>query len=313
MSRLTTNYLGLTLENPMVPSASPLTRQLRSCHELVEAGAPAMVMHSLFEEDVKSGEQTGQESNRLVDAHLNQLASLKRELGIPIIASLNGSSLDSWVDYGLQLQQAGADALELNIYFVAADAELSPMEVEYRYLGIIGALKQKVDLPITVKLSAYLSAPVNMVKRCREMGACGVVLFNRFYQPVVDLESLSVVSQIQFSSSIECAERIRWAAIIRGQVDIDIALSGGINSWQDVARSIAAGADVTHLCSLLLQQGPESLVRLRRGLLAWMDERGFDSLDDFRGVASQKRVMDPAAWERISYLKVLDTYEQGPS
>ncbi|RRJ82486.1 dihydroorotate dehydrogenase-like protein [Aestuariirhabdus litorea] len=308
MSRLTTHYLGLTLDSPLVPSASPLTRQLKSCHELVEAGAPALVMHSLFEEDVKSALSAAR-GQRLVERHLNQLMTLKRELGIPIIASLNGSSLDAWVDYGTQLQQAGADALEINIYFVAADAELSPMEVEYRYLGIIGALKQKVALPITVKLSAYLSSPVNMVKRCREMGAEGVVLFNRFYQPVVDLETLSVVPQIQFSSSTECAERIRWAAIIRGQVDIDLALTGGINRWQDVARAIAAGADVTHLCSLLLQQGPDSLRHLRRELLAWMDDRGFESLEQFRGIASQKRVMDPAAWERVSYLKVLDAYE----
>jgi len=330
---LSTDYLGLKLVNPLVPSASPLSRSLDTARELEDAGAAAIVMYSLFEEELRHEEESTTrflihqeighaEANSFLPFHdqykrgmeqyQDHLAALKRSLDIPVIASLNGVSLDGWVKHGRELQQAGgADALELNAYYVAADIEQSSAELETRYLELVRELRSQVTIPITVKISSQFTTIPHFVKQLESAGADGVALFNRFYQPDIDLESLQVTPQLSRSSSVDALLAMRWIAILYGRVGLSLAATGGIHSARDALKMLLAGADVTHLCTTLISHGPQRLAQIKIEMATWMEEQGFNSLTELKGRVSQQHAADPAAFERANYLWVLDNYSRG--
>jgi len=329
MVDLTTHYLGLELANPLVPSASPLSKDLDMAKRLEDAGAAALVMYSLFEEKVEHEQQHmarflhdqaigHAEADSFVqvpgdytsyeDKYLDRLQALKQHLDIPIVASLNGISLDGWLDYGKALQAAGADALELNAYYVAADPNEDSQAIEHRYVALLTALREKVDIPITVKLSPYFSAMIDMARKLETAGANGLGLFNRFYQPDINLETLQVVPRLELSSSHETLLRIRWAALLFGKVNGSLAVTGGFHSVEDIVKALLAGANIVHLCSVLLQQGPGVITELLEGLTDWLAAREYDSVRQLIGSVSQQHALDAAAYERADYIHVLDSY-----
>lgn len=329
MVDLTTNYLGLTLANPLVPSASPLSNNLDSARRLEDAGASALVMHSLFEEKIEAetrqferffyqqaighGEADSfhpvpDNIKTYQDQYLEQLQKLKTTLAIPVIASLNGTSLSGWLDYGLALQQAGADALELNIYHLAANIEDSSDTVENRYLEILRELKKHIRLPITLKLSSQFSSPIHFAKRLELAGADGIALFNRFYQPDIDLETLQVIPKLALSTAAEALLRIRWTALLYGRVKLSLAVTGGFHETADILKALMAGADVVHLCSVLLEQGPGRLAEILSELDTWLVAHDYEAVSQLKGSISQQHAIDPAAYERANYVQVLDSY-----
>ncbi|KPK40401.1 MAG: dihydroorotate dehydrogenase [Gammaproteobacteria bacterium SG8_47] len=329
MIDLRTRYLGLELDNPLVPSASPLSRDLDSARRLEDAGAAALVMYSLFEEELQEEERqlarflfeqgTGhaeadsffplptQYTSRL-DSYLEQIASLKSALGIPVIASLNGVSDSGWIQHGKEMQEAGADALELNVYYVAAGHEASALDIEQRYLDLLRALRQSVSIPIAMKLSTQFTALPHFVRRLAQAGADGVALFNRFYQPDIDLETLRVTPRLELSTSAEALLRIRWTAILRGQVDVSLAVTGGFHDSDSVLKALLAGADVVHLCSALLAHGAQRLAEIKEDMTAWLQAREYSSVAQLKGSVSQQHALDPAAYERANYVQVIDSY-----
>ncbi len=329
MVDLTTDYLGLKLANPLVPSASPLSKDLDSARRLEDAGASALVMYSLFEEKIEAEEhqmdrffynqsighnesdsfhpmpeniQTYQEQ------YLEHLQQLKSALSIPVIASLNGTSLSGWVEYGKQLQQAGADALELNIYHLAANADENGDAVEQRYLDILQELKGQVSVPIVMKLSSQFSSPIHFAKRLEAAGADGIALFNRFYQPDIDLETLEVVPKLELSSSAEALLRIRWTALLYGRTKLSLAVTGGFHQTPDVLKALLAGADVVHLCSVLLKHGTSRLREILAEMEQWLAEHEYESVNQLKGSVSRQHAIDPSAYERANYVQVLDSY-----
>jgi dihydroorotate dehydrogenase (fumarate) len=329
MVDLTTEYLGLKLKNPLVPSASPLTGNLDDARRLEDAGAAALIMPSLFEEKIEyehahldrffhqqaigHGEAESFHpvpENYLTyqEEYLENLQQLKSALDIPVIASLNGTTSDGWINYGKELQDAGADALELNVYYLAANPEDNSQTVEQRYVEVLRALKEHVTIPVTMKLSAHFSALVNMVKQLELAGASGVALFNRFYQPDINIETLQVEPKLELSTSAESLLRIRWTAILYGQTRCNIAVTGGLHSYKDVLKALFAGADVTHLCSALLQQGPDHLGQLLQQIGDWLERNEYNSVAQLKGSISQQHAIDPAAYERANYISVLDSY-----
>jgi dihydroorotate dehydrogenase (fumarate) len=333
MPDLSTTYLGLKLKNPLVPSSSPLSKNLDSALRLEDAGASALVMHSLFEEELLAEAQmadrfllhggigSGESDGFLPDhdnyqSHLEQyleyLARLKSRLSIPVIASLNGVSLSGWVDLGREIQQAGADALELNVYHVAADAHFSGEAVEARYVSLLAELRGAVKLPIAMKLSPFFSSLPHLVKHLELTGARGVSLFNRFYQPDIDLDSLKLVDHLHLSSPEEALLRIRWIAILRGQTSLTLAATGGVHGVTEVMKLLLAGADVVHLASCLLKNGPGHLTQILADMTRWMSEREYTSVAQLKGSMSQRNLPDPGAIERASYLRVLDSYAPAP-
>ena len=329
MVDLTTNYIGLKLANPLVPSASPLSKDASSARRLEDAGASALVMYSLFEEKIEAEEHQIQRFfyeqslghgeadsfhpmpdniQTYQEQYLEQLQKIKSSLSIPVIASLNGTSLSGWVDYGKQLQQAGADALELNIYHLAANAEESSDAVENRYLDILQELKGHVSLPIIMKLSSQFSSPIHFARRLEAAGADGIALFNRFYQPDIDLETLEVVPKLELSSSSEALLRIRWTALLYGRTKLSLAVTGGFHETPDVLKALLAGADVVHLCSVLLKQGVGHLTQILTELEQWLIEHEYESISQLKGSVSQQHAIDPSAYERANYVQVLDSY-----
>jgi len=329
MPDLSTEYLGLKLSNPLVPSASPLSGNLDDARRLEDAGASALVMYSLFEEEVRAEEEQAARflhhqdighaeadsflplpahyTSRL-DDYLHQLQALKAALDIPVIASLNGVSTNGWVDHGRELQEAGADALELNVYYVAADPKESGEAVEQRYVEILRELRRQVSIPVTMKLSEQFSAIPHLVKQLEAAGADGVALFNRFYQPDIDLETLQVTPALELSTPAEALLRIRWVAMLSGRVKLSLAVTGGIHGAPEVLKAMLAGADVTHLCSALLQHGPEHITVILRDLQHWLEENEYESLAQLKGSLSQQHAPDPAAYERANYLSVLRSF-----
>lgn len=333
MVDLRTRYLGLELENPLVPSASPLSRSLDTARALEDAGAGAIVMYSLFEEELRHEEEAanrflidqeigfGEAQSFLpfsdayqhgLDQYLEQLQRLKRHLQIPVVASLNGVSLDGWICHGRALEDAGADALELNMYYVAADVRESGELIESRYLELLRELRAAVSLPIAMKLSPQFSSVPHMVKSLEEEGVQGVALFNRFYQPDIDLETLRVVPRLHLSTSRDALWAMRWIAILYGRVNLTLAATGGVHTAADAVKMLLAGADVVHLCSALLQHGPGHLAQVRRGLEQWLEQSAFDSVAQMQGAASHLHSNDPTALERANYVAVLDNYTTGP-
>jgi dihydroorotate dehydrogenase (fumarate) len=333
MIDLSTDYLGLKLKNPLVPSASPLSENLDTALRLEDAGAAALVMNSLFEEelhaedammdrfllhaDLGHGEADGflpdhGEYQGGLERYLSHLHQLKRRLEIPVVASLNGISSSGWVALGRELEQAGADALELNVYHVAADARHSGESVETRYLSLLVELRRVVSLPIIMKLSPYFSSLPHFVQQLEQAGAQGVALFNRFYKPDIDLDELRMVDQLHLSSPDEALLRIRWIAILHGRTQLTLAATGGVHSQDEALKLLLAGADVVHLASCLLQYGPEKLTEILASMQNWMEEKEYVSIAQLKGSMSQKNLPDPSLVARASYLRVLDSYTPRP-
>jgi dihydroorotate dehydrogenase (fumarate) len=329
MIDLSTDYLGLKLKNPLVPSASPLSRDLDTALRLEDAGAAALVMYSLFEEELQAedamldrfllhGDLGHAEADGFLPAagefqgglerYLSHLHQLKRRLEIPVVASLNGVSPSGWVELGRSLEQAGADALELNVYHIAADMMQSGRAVEARYLELLGDLRRVVSLPIVMKLSPFFSSLPNFVKQLEAAGAQGVALFNRFYQPDIDLDKMIVVDQLHLSRPDEVLLRIRWLSILHGRTHLTLAATGGVHSEGEALKLLLVGADVVHLASCLLQHGPDRLTQILAGMQNWMEEREYQSVDQLKGSMSQKNLSNPSAMARASYLRVLDSF-----
>jgi dihydroorotate dehydrogenase (fumarate) len=332
MPDLTTSYLGLALRCPLVPSASPLSKSLDNLKRVEAAGAGAVVLHSLFEEQINAESHEldhfltqGTESYaeavtyfpepsayRLApEQYLDHIRRARAALGIPVIASLNGVSSGGWIKYARLMQEAGASALELNMYFVPAEAELRGQQVEDMYADLLVDIRRQVSIPIAVKLSPYFSALANFADRLARAGANGLVLFNRFYQPDIDLETLEVVPRINLSTpKTPQALRLplRWVAMLYGRVPVDLALTGGVHSAEDVLKSLMAGAAVTMLASELLVNGIERLGAIRDEMIRWMEEREYDSVAQMRGSMSQKSVALPAAFERANYVRAITSY-----
>jgi dihydroorotate dehydrogenase (fumarate) len=333
MIDLSTDYLGLKLKNPLVPSASPLSKNLDTALRLEDAGAAALVMYSLFEEELKAedamldrfllhadlghGEADGflpdqGEFQGGLDRYLSHLHQLKRRLEIPVVASLNGVSPSGWVELGRALELAGADALELNVYHVAADMQTSGAQVEARYVELLTGLRQVVSLPIVMKLSPFFSSLPNFVQQLEQAGAQGVALFNRFYQPDIDLEELRMADQLHLSTPDEALLRIRWIAILRGRTRLTLAATGGVHSPDEALKLLLAGADVVHLASCLLQHGPDKLTEILASIQNWMEEKEYESLAQMKGSMSQQNLPDPSVVARASYLRVLDSFSPRP-
>ncbi len=328
---LSTRYLGLDLENPFVPSASPLSRSLDTARRLEDAGASALVMYSLFEEELRGEEspflndqQLGHseadsflpvhaDSGDALSNYLEQIQRLKHALSIPVIASLNGTSLSGWVENGKLLQEAGADAIELNVYRIAAEIGVNAEDMELCYTTLLKQLRAKVSIPITVKLSPFFSALGNFVLQLEEAGANGVSLFNRFYQPDIDIDTLRVAPTLHLSKPHDSLLAMRWLGILHGRTHLSLAATGGIHTAEDAIKMLLAGADITHLCSTLLLHGPNQLRRIHQGVEKWLDESPYDTIDQIKGALSHSQISDPAAYERASYVSILGGYSVNSS
>ncbi len=326
---LTTNYLGMCLKNPIVASSSPLSHSVDSIRRLEDAGASAVVMYSLFEEQIgfdsyyidyhlTQGIESYAESisyfpdmqsyNVGPDEYLNLIRRAKEAVAIPIIGSLNGASVGGWTDYATLIEDAGADALELNIYYLPANVELTGFEVETLYVEILSAVRQAVTIPVAVKLSPFFSSIANMANRFANHGADGLVLFNRFYQPDFDLEKLEVVPRLVLSNSNELRLPLRWVAILYGQLTADLAITSGIHTSHDVIKGLMAGAKVTMMASELLHNGVRRIGQVLNEVVTWLKEHEYESVTQMIGAMSQKHCAEPAAFERANYMKMLDSY-----
>lgn len=328
---LTTRYLGMTLKHPIVPSASPFSHTLEGIKQLEESGAAAVVMHSLFEEQINqealildhylsygsdsfaealsyfpeaSAFQVGPEE------YLELIRKAKEQTSIPIIGSLNGVSSGGWIKHARLIEEAGADALELNIYYLPTNPSLSGAAVEELYLEALRSVKQEVSIPVAVKLNPYFSSIPHMAGRLAEARADGLVLFNRFYQPDFDLEQLEVTPRLSFSTSEDLRLPLTWVAILYGRVNTDLAITTGVHSYQDVLKGLMAGAKVTMMAAHLLQHGPGRIQEILNQVTEWMEAHEYESVRQMQGSMSQVHVAEPAAFERANYMKVLQSYRK---
>lgn len=329
MADLTSNYLGLTLKNPLVVSASPLSKQIDKVRRLEQAGAAAVVMYSLFEEQVSSevGELNPQLNsnpqnyaealsyyphlgyyNLNPEEYIQHLYLVKKSVAIPVIGSINGVSSGGWLEYAHHMEQAGADALEINLYYLPTNSDFTGADLEETYLRLVQNVRARLTIPFAVKLHPSFSSLPNFSKKIAEAGAYGLVFFNRFYQPDFDLEKLKVVPSLDLSSSQDLRLPLRWIAILYGRIPVDFALSSGIHSTEDVLKAVLAGASATMLTSELLQNGIERLGQILAGLENWLTRHNYAALSDIKGLLSQKNVVEPAAFERAYYLKALNHY-----
>ena len=323
---LRTRYLGLELANPVVPSASTLSSRIDTLKRLQDAGAAAVVFQSLFEEQIEHDEvqiqrvmEYGTESfaeattylpemeeyNTGPDEYLRHLEASKRELQIPVIGSLNGSSEGGWLNYANLIQDAGADALELNVYYIAADPDETGEQVEQRYLDLVASVRSSVQIPLAVKIGPFFSSVANTARRLVEAGADGLVLFNRFMQPDIDLESLQVDPTLHLSTSEELRLPLRWIGILHGRVQTSLAATTGVHTAEDALKLILAGADVTMMASALFRNGPEHVGTVIEGIRTWLDEHEYDSVEQAKGSVAQVNVADPASFARSNYMQML--------
>ena len=323
---LSTEYLGLRLKNPLVVASCSLTNDLHQLHRLEASGASAVVLPSLFEEQIEIEEaellaarEYGAEFSpehsawypqlddyfHGPDKYLEFIEEAKRSISIPVIASLNGKSPGGWTDYSKMMEEAGADALELNVYFVAADLNESGEKVERRYLELISAVKEAVSIPVAVKTGPFFSSPANMAKQMVDCGADGLVLFNRFLQPDIDLEHMETRPRVEFSHEFEALLSLRWIAILHGRVNASLAHSGGLHSAKAILKALAVGADVTMLASVLYREGADVIETFLLEMNEWMLDHGYASVDQLRGCMSQEHCPDPADFERANYMKAL--------
>jgi dihydroorotate dehydrogenase (fumarate) len=316
MADLRTRYLGLELRSPLVASASPLTGSLDGLARLEAAGAGAVVLPSLFEEDLDEEPGRAGTSPAAAQAgygagpaaYLALISQAKAALPIPVIASLNGVSRSGWVRYATRMEQAGADAVELNIYYVSSRPGRSGSEIEWHYLDVVRSVRQAIGIPLAVKLSPYFSSLANLAGQLAEAGASGLVLFNRFYQPDVNIETLEVAPRLELSTSTELRLPLRWVAILHRRFGVSLAASTGVHTAEDVIKTLLAGADVAMMTSALLRHGPDHLRLLESGLRDWMDRHHYETVDQLRGLLSQRSVPDPAAFERANYIKTLASH-----
>jgi dihydroorotate dehydrogenase (fumarate) len=327
---LTTEYLGLKLRSPLVMSASqPLSEEIDNVKRAEDAGAGAVVLYSLFEEQLR--QETAELNHHLTagtesfaeslsyfpeasdyhlgpDGYLKHIQAAKKTVKIPVIASLNGSSPGGWIDFAKQIEQAGADALELNIYYIPTDLNLPGAAVEQTYLDILLAVKAAVKIPVAVKLSARFSNIANMVYRLDQAGANGFVLFNRFYQPDIDLDTLEVKPKVLLSTPQAMRLPLRWIAILSQRIKADLAGTSGIHTGQDVIKMLMVGANVTMLCSVLLKYGIDRIAIIEQEMRQWMEEHEYESVRQLRGSMSQIHCPDPSTFERAQYMRAITTY-----
>ncbi len=330
MMDLSTTYLGLKLKNPIVPSASPLSYSLDSMKRLEDAGASAVVMYSLFEEQIAHeaaelehylsyGSESYAEAltyfpetkeyNIGPDQYVELVRKAKEELDIPVIGSLNGISTGGWINYARKIEEAGADALELNIYYIPTDPDITSTDVEDRYLEVLHAVKRTITIPVAMKLSPFFSSMSNMARRLELGGASGLVMFNRFYQPDIDLESLEVKPNVVLSTTNALRLPLRWIAILHGRTRMSLAATSGIHTAEDVIKMVMAGADVTMMCSALLKNGPGYIAQILTDIDRWMLDHEYISIQQMKGSMSQKAVANPAAFERANYVKALHSFK----
>ncbi len=329
MIDLTTKYLGMTLKNPLVVSASPLSEELGNIQRMEDAGAAAVVLPSLFEEQIhvesntldqflSQGTESFAESLSYMpnmagyhlgpDGYLEHLRRTKQSVKIPVIGSLNGVSTGGWVGYAKKIEEAGADALELNIYFVSTDPDMTGAQVEQNYVDLVAQVRASIRIPVAVKIGPYFSSLPNMAKRLSQAGADALVLFNRFYQPDFDLENLEVVPNLILSTPHELLLRLNWVAILYGKISADMAVTGGVHTGVDVLKSMMAGARVAMMTSALLRNGIGHLATVQTELRKWMEEHEYESIHQMQGSLSQRAVADPSAFQRANYVKVLSSY-----
>jgi len=331
MIDLSTQYLGLKLKNPLVASASPLSKKVDTVKKLEDAGIGAVVMYSLFEEQIiheshaldyflSHGTESFSEAltyfpdmehyNVGPDGYLDMIRKLKESVQVPVIASLNGISTGGWVDYACKMEQAGADALELNIYFLPTDLELEGIALEDAYVELVSSVRAQVKIPMAVKLSPYFTALPNFARKLVGAGANGLVLFNRFYQPDLDIETLEVVPDLVLSTSDELRLPLRWTAILYGRLQADLALTTGVHSVEDVVKATMAGARVSMMASELLSRGIGRVSEILADLEKWLETYEYHSIQQMLGSMSQQAVADPAAFERANYMKVLQSFDR---
>lgn len=327
---LSTTYLGLKLPHPIMPGASPMAADLDMVRRLEDAGAAAIVMNSLFEEQI-TGEQSA--SLRHVDAHaesyaeatsyfprpeayrlgpddyLDQIRKIKGAVRLPVIASLNGVTKGGWLSYAKQMQEAGADALELNVYYLPTDPAVSASHVEDTAVEMVQEIKKNVTLPVAVKLSPFYSSLPHFARRLDAAGADGLVLFNRFYQPDIDVDALEVKRTLHYSSSTELNLRLRWLAILSGHVRPSLAVSGGVHTTVDAVKAVMTGAHAVQMVSALLMHGPAELKKVREGLVHWLEEHEYESLGQMLGSMNLMKSPDPKAYERANYIQILQGWE----
>ena len=326
---LSTNYLGFKLRTPLVPSASPLSEKIDNIKRMEDAGASAVVFHSLFEEQVRrdrhdlqfyldQGTESFAESLTYFpdhadfkvgpEAYLEHIAQAKASVHIPIIGSLNGSTFGGWMKYAQQIEQAGADALELNIYNVPTDPDRPAEDIENEYLTILTSIKAQVKIPVAVKLSPFFTNFMHFARRADHHGADALVLFNRFYQPDIELETREISPNILLSTPMAMRLPMRWIAILYGRVGANLAATSGLHRATDALKMLMAGADVTMLCSILLRRGIEFIKVMEREIREWMEEHEYESVEQLKGSMSQKNCPDPSAFERAQYMRALQTY-----
>ena len=327
---LSTTYMGLKLKNPIVPSASPLSRTVDMVKKLEDAGAAAVVVYSLFEEQITHDQNefdhymtSGTESfaealnyfpatndyNMGPDQYLRHISNLKSAVEIPVIGSLNGVSAGGWLKYAKQIEEAGADGLELNVYYIPTNIEKDGAVIEEIYLRDLIKVKKELKIPVAMKLSPYFSSMSNMAKKLDAAGADALVLFNRFYQPDLDIENLEVVPNLDLSNNWEMRLPLRWIAILHSRIKANLAATTGIHKYEDVLKMIMAGADITCMCSELLANGIGRISEVLKEVEQWMTEKEYDSIEQMKGSMSQKSVADPAAFERANYMKALNNYK----
>jgi dihydroorotate dehydrogenase (fumarate) len=319
MANLETTYLGLPLISPIVVSASPLSETVNNIRQMEQAGAGAVVLHSLFEEEILAKQTTAakkhtsfaavQELNLMgPDGYLAYISRVKEVVEMPVIANLNGITTDGWVEYASMIELAGADALELNIYYVSSDPNVTGEEVEENYLALVTAVKNATTLPISVKISPYFSAISNMAKKLEEAGADGLVIFNRFYQPDIDVEKMQVIPDLDLSTSSELRLRLRWGSILSTFLKTDLAITGGVHTAEDVMKCIMVGAKAAMMTSALLENGIDHIKHVNERLANSLHAMGLSSISEIWGIMRQDKVKDPAAFERANYMRVLKSY-----
>lgn len=333
MVDLSTTYLGMQLKNPIVASSSPLSKHVERAQKLEEAGVSAIVMYSLFEEQIihesleldyyltRNSDSYSEAMSYLPDVgtyslmpekYLKQVTTLKNALRIPVIGSLNGVSKGGWTRYARRIQEAGADALELNLYYLVTDPQLKSEDVESAQVDLVAEVKSAITIPLAVKLSPYITALPNFVSRLVQAGADGLVLFNRFYQPDFDINELEIVHALDLSTPVELRLPLRWISILHGKVNADFALTSGVHTTKEVMKAMMAGAKIAMMASSLLQNGERTVATLLNDMVWWMETHEYESIKQMQGSMSQKSVKEPAAFERANYMKVLSSWRELP-
>ena len=327
--KLSTQYLGFTLDHPFIPGASPLADHLDSVRRLEDAGAPMIVLRSLFEEQIVNEQlDTFHATETLTDAfgeaasfladpseavfgpdqYLDHVRRVRDAVSVPVVASLNGRTRGGWLDYARLIEQAGAGALELNVYEVATDGDRSAADLEREAIDMVRDIKRAVSIPLAVKLSPFYTSMANFAREIDAAGADAIIIFNRFYQPDIDIDELEAIPELRLSNSSELLLRLRWLAILYDRFPADLVITGGVHEVTDAIKAIMCGANVVQLVSSLLERGPEHISRLATGVSDWLDERGYESIDQMRGSMSLKSSPDPAAFERANYMQILHSW-----